>query len=88
MSVALSIGCIFLMLGLFSIWRDSKERKQDIVLRAVETSDRIPSISPRTKAEVYRGDILDELAKTELHIMFGVMSGAGKSTSMKAIIYN
>ncbi|CAN1213613.1 type IV secretory system conjugative DNA transfer family protein [Tumidithrix helvetica PCC 7403] len=87
MAVAISIGFIFLMLGLYSLWQDRRDRGKEIVLRPLERSERVPSFSPRTKAEVYRGDILEELSRTTLHIMFGVMSGAGKSTSMKAIIW-
>lgn len=87
MNVAISVGLIFLMLGLFSIWRDRLDRKKEITLKAISPRKKL-TVSTRTnKPEIYRGDILDELAKTTLHIMFGVMSGAGKSTSMKAIIW-
>jgi hypothetical protein len=91
MTAALIIGSIFFVLAIFEIWRDMNKKQERYEIEPRERKVYEPT--PRTLLakeplpEIYQGDILDELSQTSLHIMFGVMSGAGKSTSMKMIIW-
>jgi hypothetical protein len=82
----------YLFLPLTFLWKDFKGRKPaskfpvPVTIKPVAAPRRSPA-SKRRETGLYEGDILDELSKTTLHILFGVMSGGGKSTSMKAIIW-
>ncbi len=88
MLIALTLIIICFTIALIQSWHTKKMRSQQLQLCEPISTRTDLIVSPRTnKIEIYEGDILDELARTELHIIFGVMSGAGKSTSMKTIIW-
>ena len=95
MSALLTIVSLFFVPALYFIWQDIKTRtptSKKIVTKnkvsqplPIKTIDK-EKVQIKKKNLIYEGDILEELAKTNLHILFGVMSGGGKSTSMKVII--
>jgi hypothetical protein len=95
MTILLTIVSLFFVPSLYFIWQDIKTRSP--TSKKIVTNNKVPKRlpiktietvikQPKKNNKIYEGDILEELAKTNLHILFGVMSGGGKSTSMKAII--
>ena len=91
MTIVFILISLILTPSLYSLWRDMQTRQP------IKRTDHTPMIEDELldlslpdkskKNPIYEGDILDELSRTSLHILFGVMSGGGKSTSMKVIIW-
>ena len=77
------IFLLFLGVAFYFLWKDFRERKPVAKSSQVTVSPRVVSRRSNSslsweKTGLYQGDILEELASTTLHILFGVMSGVGR----------
>ena len=68
----------------FEAWRDAADAALPPLPPALPAGAPRPADEP---PQLYSGDLLSEIANTTLHILLACLSGAGKSTTLKTLIY-